>query len=83
MQCGTPVITSNTSSLPEVVGNAGIMVDPQDTDGLCQAMLQLATESGLRLAMSKKSIEQAGRFSWAHCADQTIAAYEAAVGSKN
>jgi glycosyltransferase involved in cell wall biosynthesis len=83
MQCGTPVITSNTSSLPEVVGNAGIMVDPRDTDGLCQAMLRLVTETDLRQMMSKKSLEQAGRFSWAHCADQTIAAYETAVNSKS
>ena len=83
MQCGTPVITSNTSSLPEVIGNAGIMVDPQDTDGLCQAMLQLATKPDLRQAMSQKSLEQAGRFSWARCADQTLAAYATAVNSRN
>lgn len=83
MQCGTPVITSNTSSLPEVVGNAGIMVDPHDIDGLCQAMLQLATKPDLRQSMSQKSLEQAARFSWKRCADQTLAAYATAVNRKD
>jgi glycosyltransferase involved in cell wall biosynthesis len=83
MQCGTPVITANTSSLPEVVGDAGIMVDPHDADGLCQAMLKLMTKTDLRQAMSKKSLEQAGRFSWSNCANQTLAAYKMAIDSKN
>jgi glycosyltransferase involved in cell wall biosynthesis len=83
MQCGIPVITSNTSSLPEVVGNAGIMVDPHDADALCQAMIQLATKTDLRQAMCQKSLDQAGLFSWAHCANQTLAAYDTAVNSKS
>jgi len=83
MQCGTPVITSNTSSLPEVVGDAGIMIDPNDADGLCQSMLRLANKTELRQTMSKKSLERAKLFSWAHCAERTLAAYETAVGSKN
>lgn len=83
MQCGTPVITSNTSSLPEVVGDAGIMVDPQDGDALCQAMLKLASDANLRAAMSQKSLQQATQFSWTGCADQTITAYQAAVSGKH
>ena len=79
MQCGVPVITSNTSSLPEVVDDAGIMVDPQDEDGLCAAMLQLASDGGLRAELARKSLEQAKRFSWTKCAEQTLNAYEAAV----
>ena len=82
MQCGTPVITSNTSSLPEVVGNAGIMVDPNDADGLCQAMLQLATKTDLHRVMAEKSLAQAKSFSWTLCAEQTLAAYATAINHK-
>jgi len=64
MACGCPVITSNTSSLPEVVGKAGIMVDPQNTDSLAQAMSQVLTNSELSNNMLRKGLEQAKRFSW-------------------
>ena len=59
------------------------MIDPHDADGLCQAMLQLATKMDLRQMMSHKSLEQSKLFSWEHCANQTFAAYETAVNSKN
>jgi len=83
MKCGTPVIVSNTSSLPEVVGNAGLMVDPQDADALCQAMLRVVMDGELREAMSQKSLKQAGKFSWEQCASKTLAAYETAIGLQN
>ncbi|WP_407896859.1 glycosyltransferase family 4 protein [Scytonema sp. NUACC26] len=79
MQCGVPVISSNTSSLPEVVGDAAIMLDPLDTDMLCQSILELYNNSSLRERMSLKSIEQAKRFSWERCARETVKAYEIAV----
>ena len=79
MQCGVPVITSNTSSLPEVVGNAGITVDPQDGDALGQAMLRLAVDDNQRAELANKSLEQARQFSWAQCANQTLKAYQTAV----
>lgn len=79
MQCGIPVITSNTSSLPEVVGDAGIMVDPQDADELCEAMLKIYNSSEVRNQMSLASLEQAKKFSWARCAEQTIDTYKAAM----
>ena len=81
MQCGVPVITSNTSSLPEVVGNAGIMVDPRDGDGLCEAMLRLASDGSLRAELAGKSLDQAKHFSWAQCADQTLTAYQTAMST--
>jgi glycosyltransferase involved in cell wall biosynthesis len=59
MQCGTPVITSNTSSLPEVVGDAGIMIDPTDEDALCQAMLNIIQDSQMRNLLSQKGQERA------------------------
>jgi glycosyltransferase involved in cell wall biosynthesis len=79
MQCGTPVITSNTSSLPEVVGDAGIMVDPQDRDALCQSILDLYNQPLLCTTLSVKSIERAKKFSWSKCAKQTIDAYKYAL----
>lgn len=80
MQCGTPVITSNTSSLPEVVGDAGIMIDPRDGDGLCQSMLDLYQKQELREDLAKRSLRQAARFSWGRCVAETIAVYHQATG---
>ncbi|MCT7982337.1 glycosyltransferase [Laspinema sp. A4] len=81
MQCGVPVITSNTSSLPEVVGDAGIMMDPTDIEGLSQAILTLYNQPDLRQAMSFKSLEQAKKFSWDKCINETIAAYKTALSA--
>jgi glycosyltransferase involved in cell wall biosynthesis len=68
MQCGTPVITSNTSSLPEVVGDAGIMLAPRDEKGVAQYFSRFYLEPEYREAFSKKALAQAKRFSWdAHC----------------
>jgi glycosyltransferase involved in cell wall biosynthesis len=75
MQCGAPVITSNTSSLPEVVGDAGIMIDPTDTDALCQSMLDIYHKPCLRTNLSRNSLERARQFSWERCTTETIAAY--------
>jgi glycosyltransferase involved in cell wall biosynthesis len=81
MQCGTPVIVSNTSSLPEVVGDAGILLDPHDLDGLCLAMNEVVDNSELRAEMSRRALQQASRFSWESCVVQTIAAYRAALAA--
>ncbi len=79
MQCGAPVIASNTSSLPEVIGNAGMMLDPLDRDGLCQGILNIYHDTSLRKELSISSIKQAQRFSWSMCAQQTVAAYRKAL----
>jgi glycosyltransferase involved in cell wall biosynthesis len=79
MQCGVPVITSNTSSLPEVVGEAGMMVDPEDADALCQSMYDIYRNSSLRNEMSRKSLERAKQFSWEKCAQETVRAYKTAM----
>jgi len=75
MACGCPVITSNTSSLPEVVGEAGIMVDPSATDSLAQAMWRVLTDSELRDNMIREGLEQSKRFSWEKVAEQTREVY--------
>jgi glycosyltransferase involved in cell wall biosynthesis len=79
MQCGTPVITSNTSSLPEVVGDAGIQIDPKDEDALCQAIIELLNNSELRKTLSKKGIDRSRKFSWSKCADETLKVYRTAI----
>ena len=76
MACGTPVITSNTSSLPEVVGDAGIMIDPYDVDGFANAMFEVLTNDGLRDDMSEKGLERANMFSWEKTAKETLKVYE-------
>jgi len=81
MQCGTPVITSNTSSLPEVVGDAGLMINPSSKDDLCQAMLDLINNSTLRHELSQKGLDRAAQFSWSKCAEETIKVYKIAANS--
>ncbi|PZV28204.1 MAG: glycosyltransferase family 1 protein [Snowella sp.] len=76
MQCGTPVITSNTSSLPEVIGDAGIMINPTDSDELCQAMLDLINSADLRNQLSQKGRDRAQQFSWSKCAQETVEIYK-------
>lgn len=79
MQCGTPVITSNNSSIPEVVGNAGIMINPRDGDALCQAMLDIYRSADVRMQLSALAIARAREFSWQKTTMQTIEAYQKAL----
>jgi glycosyltransferase involved in cell wall biosynthesis len=81
MKCGVPVITSNTTSLPEVVGDAGLMVDPRDGSALCQAMLDVSRDRNLRERLSTASIKRAALFSWQRCATETVSAYRTAASS--
>ena len=76
MACGTPVITSNLTSLPEVEENAGIMVDPYDINGLTKAMSEALTNENLRENMIKKGLERAKIFSWEKSAEKTREVYE-------
>jgi len=76
MQCGVPVVTSNTSSLPEVVGDAGIMVGPDDIDALSDSMLSIYKNETLQKSMAEASLIQAQKFSWERCGNETIAAYK-------
>ncbi|NEP77642.1 MAG: glycosyltransferase family 4 protein [Okeania sp. SIO3B3] len=82
MQCGVPVITSNTSSLPEVVGNAGIMVEPKNADELCHSILDIYNTPSLRADMSLKSLEQSKKFSWEKCTQETIESYKFSLLAK-
>jgi len=72
MASGVPTITSNCSSLPEIVGDAAIMVDPYKPDELAWAMEMILTDEKLRQKLSQKGIEQARKFSWEKCARETL-----------
>lgn len=73
MQHGTPVIGSNVSSIPEVVGESGLLVAPTDVAGIAQAMIRLVTEDGLREKLSAAARQQAQTFSWERAASETAA----------
>lgn len=81
MQCGLPVITSNNSSLPEVVGDGGIMLDASDADGLCQSVLDLLHSPTLRQSLAERALVRARQFSWQKTIDATISAYKVALSS--
>lgn len=72
MACGTPVITSNLSSLPEVTGDAAILVDPRNPRAIAEAMQQIAIDSDLRASLQTASLQRAAQFSWAKTGDDTI-----------
>jgi glycosyltransferase involved in cell wall biosynthesis len=76
MSCGTPAIVSDRSSLPEIVGEGGICVDPDDLDALSQAMRRLATDTALHDSLRAAALSQSARFSWRNTAQATLAAYE-------
>jgi glycosyltransferase involved in cell wall biosynthesis len=80
MACGTPVITSNTSSLPEVAGDAGILVSPTNTNALSQAMQSVFHNAELTRQMQKKGLAQAAKFNWRKTATQTAQVYSRVVG---
>ena len=71
MACGCPVITSNISSLPEVVGDAGLMIDPNDVVSLTESMHEILTNEGLKEDYINKSLERAKMFSWKKTAEKT------------
>ena len=78
MACGTPVITSNVSSLPEVAGDAGLLVNPLDVGELAEAMRRVLTEEGLRQEMRSLGLERAQQFTWEGAARCTLQVYEEA-----
>jgi len=75
MACGTPVIVSNSSSLPEVVGDAGVLVEATDVDAWAAALWRVLTDDTLREELSQKALARAGYFSWERTARQTLRIY--------
>jgi len=79
MACGTPVVASNTSALPEVVGDAGLLVEPTDAEEMAGAMYRVLTDSELRVTLRGKGLERAKAFSWQRAARETARTYNRAM----
>jgi glycosyltransferase involved in cell wall biosynthesis len=81
MACGVPVVCSNASSLPEVAGDAALLVDPLDTDGLAAAIARALADGDLREGMIVRGFAQAARFTWKQAARQLLGVFDT-LGSK-
>ncbi len=75
MSCGTPVVTSTTSSLPEVAGDAALCVPPDDVGALAHALWRLLDDQELRAVLRERGLAQAGRFTWESAAEQLLRVY--------
>jgi glycosyltransferase involved in cell wall biosynthesis len=78
MACGTPVVASNRSSLPEILGDAALSVDPTDTCALAQGITGMLTNASLAHEYRERGLKWAARYSWAKCAQETIQVYQEA-----
>ncbi len=79
MQCGTPVLCSDTSSLPELAGDAAVLVDPLSVESISDGMVRIVTDTTLRTILISKGYEQASRFTWSRAAAATMAVLENAA----
>ena len=79
MACGAPTLSSWSSSIPEVAGDAAVLVDPTRVDAIAEGLGRLISDAELRRSLSVAGVEQAARFSWARCAAETVAAYRDAL----
>jgi glycosyltransferase involved in cell wall biosynthesis len=82
LTCGVPVVGSNAASIPEIVGDAGMLVDPHDARAMAGALIAVCTEDQLHDELSERALAQAARFSWEKCARETVHAYEAVMSGK-
>ena len=80
MACGIPVLTSTTSSLGEIAGDAAETIDPADTDAIADAIVRLATDADLRRDRAERGLQRARSFSWAQTARDMLAVYHRAAG---
>lgn len=79
MACGTPVLTSNVSSLPEVAGEAAIMVDPYDIEAIAEGLRRIIDDSELRETLVKRGLQQASRFTWENSAINLLKIYKSVL----
>jgi len=75
MACGTPVVATNASSLPEVIGDAGFLVAPDDVRGMAGGIVAILTQEDLAESLRRKGLAQARRFSWGSTAEKTLRVY--------
>ncbi len=82
LACGVPVVGSNASSIPEIVGDAGMLVDPHDARAMAGALIPVCMEDSLHDELGERALKQAAKFSWEKCARETVAAYEAVTSNE-
>jgi glycosyltransferase involved in cell wall biosynthesis len=80
ISCGTAVITSNNSSLPEVVGDAALLIEPEASDDIASAMLKIVTDVSLRATLRQRGLERAKIFDWRITAERTLDVYTKTLG---
>ena len=76
MACGTPVVTSNVSALPEVAGDAGLLVNPYEPAAISEALAELLESAARRDDLARRGLERARRFTWPQVAEQTVRVYK-------
>ncbi len=76
MACECPVVCSNLTSLPQVAGDAAILVDPRDTAGFAEAMYRALTDEALRTDLKQRGVQQAESFTWEATAAKTLEVFE-------
>ena len=81
MACGVPVVTSNSSSLPEVAGNAALTVDPLSTEEIAEAVLRVIEDAPLRGELIAKGFVRASELTWRRTASSTLLVYERLCGT--
>jgi glycosyltransferase involved in cell wall biosynthesis len=81
MKCGVPVICNNSSNLKAVVADAGMLIDTENAEEMCAAIIKVLSDSGLQKKMSEKELERAAQFSWKKTAEETVKVYEKMRGA--
>jgi glycosyltransferase involved in cell wall biosynthesis len=79
LACGAAVLTANVSSLPEVTGDAALLVDPTDTSAIAAGLARLLTDDATRRDLQRRGPAHAARFTWERCARETLAVYAEAA----
>ena len=79
MACGVPVLCSNTSSLPEVAGEAAVLVNPLDADNIARGLREITTNQGLRGKLIELGYRQSKKYTWQACADVVLKVFEKVI----
>ena len=79
MACGTPVVSSDRSAMPEVVDAAGLLVDPENVDAIADAIARVLSDADLARDLGRRGLERSRRYSWAETAGRTLTVYREAA----
>jgi len=82
LACGVPVVASNTSSLPEVLGDAAVLVDPARVGAIADGLQRVLEDASLRLRLTADGIERARTFTWGRMAEETLTVYRSVLAQR-